>query len=213
MTEFVDVVLLHRPGDVPNREVVDAITSQVGVQVRLHTHVGYPEASDFNRWFTIARARNAMKNYGTSPWVMLVDDDVVLDRDCITNLLLQLKQNAHLGVVGADYSNDLGQANRQGHISLGATLWRRGVLSRLNFRATKRLCECWCAAHDLRHNGVGIDYCKTARAKHLKPARHNHEATIVNAGCVSPPLIDAISVAFNITFWLPCEQAATQSKS
>ena len=184
MAEFVDVVLLHRPGDVPKREVVDAINSQVGVQVRLHIHVGHPEASDFNRWFTIARARNAMKSYGTSPWVMFVDDDVILDRECIQNLLLQLKRNTHLGVFGADYSNDLSQSNRQGHISLGATLWRRSVVSRLTFRATKQLCECWCAAHDLRHNGVGIAYCTEASAKHLKPTRLNHEATVLKPGRV-----------------------------
>jgi hypothetical protein len=184
MAEFVDVVLLHRPGDRPKREIIDAIEGQVGVQVRLHTHIGQPSPGDFNRWFTIARARNAMKNYGTAPWVMFVDDDVVLDRDCIYQLLLKLNHDPQLGAVGADYSNDRAHADREGHISLGATLWRRSVISRLQFRATNQLCECWCAAHDLRHNGIEIAYCDVAHARHLKPQRLNHAPPVAKPGLV-----------------------------
>ncbi len=179
MAQSIDVVLLHRPNDVPKREVVDAIQSQRGVEVRLYTHVGQPKPADFNRWYTIARARNEMKRYGTTPWLMFVDDDVMLDQDCIFKLLLQLRRNPQLGAVGVDYSNDRGRADREGHVSLGATLWRRSVISRLQFRATERLCECWCAAHDLRHNGIDIAYAEDAYARHLKP-----QPSTLKPGCV-----------------------------
>lgn len=182
--EPVDVVLLHRPGDVPRPEVVDAIRGQVGVQVRLHTHVGQPQPSDFNRWFTIARARNAMKRHGITPWVMFVDDDVVLDHNCTLRLLLQLKRNSHLGAVGADYSHDGTRPDRVGHVSLGATLWRRDVVSRLKFRATQQLCECWCASHDLRHNGFEIAYCQDALAQHLKKQAHTPVSSVSQPACV-----------------------------
>lgn len=168
MSEVVDVVLLHRPGDLPKNEVVDAINGQQGVQVRLHIQIGQPEPTDFNRWFTIARARNEMKHRGRSSWVMFVDDDVKLDRDCVHNLLLHLKQDSRLAAVGADYSDDRNRTGREGHVALGATLWRRSVVTQLNFRATKQLCECWCAAHDLRYNGLEIAYVDDARAQHLK---------------------------------------------
>lgn len=183
MPEEVDVVLLHRPGDVPKQVVIDAMHRQLGVRVRLYTHVGQSKPCDFNRWFTIARARNEMKQYGDAPWVMFVDDDVVLDDDCIYKLLNQIRLNPRLGVVGADYSNDLAQVDRAGHVSLGATLWRRSVLNRLQFRATKQLCECWCAANDLRYNGIEIAYVDEARAKHLKP-NSSVQAEVPKAGCV-----------------------------
>lgn len=179
MAESVDVVVLHRPGDVPKPVVIDAINRQKGVSVRLHTHIGTPEPTDFNRWFTIARARNEMKLCGTASWVMFVDDDVVLGDDCIFQLLRQLQRSPHLGAAGADYSNDRAREERRGHIGLGATLWRRNVVTRLRFRATESLCECWCAAHDLRHNGIEIAYIDEAHARHLKP-----DSPIAKPGCV-----------------------------
>jgi len=179
MSDFADVVLLHRPSDVPKREVINAIEGQLGVHVRIHTHIGHPVPADFNRWFTIARARNEMKLYGNEPWVMFVDDDVVLADDCILKLLSQLRHKPHLGAVGADYLNDRAQVDREGHVSLGATLWRRNVLARLRFRATNQLCECWCAAHDLRNNGIEIAYVNDAHARHLKP-----DSPVAKPGCV-----------------------------
>ncbi len=179
MAEIVDVVLLHRPDDVPKLEVIDAIKRQLGVRVRIHTHIGQPESGDFNRWFTIARARNEMKRYGTAPWLMFVDDDVVLTDDCIFQLLRQLQCNPYLGAVGADYSNDRARGDRQGHIALGATLWRRSVVTRLRFRATQQLCECWCAAHDLRNNRIEIAYTDRARARHLKT-----DSPVIRPACV-----------------------------
>ncbi len=166
--ERVDVVLLHRPGDSPQHDVVAAIRNQQGVHVNLHVHVGHPEPTDFNRWFTIARARNQMKYHGLDPWVMFVDDDVILEPNCVFRLLCALKQNSTLAAVGADYSNDQIRLGRSGHVALGATLWRRAVLEKLQFRATQQWCECWCAAHDLRSNGIEIAYVKSAHAQHLK---------------------------------------------
>jgi hypothetical protein len=40
------------------------------------------------------------------------------------------------------------------------------VLQRLNFRFTDKLCECWCACLDLRHNGFEIRYASAARVFH-----------------------------------------------
>ncbi len=179
MATVVDVVLLHRPGDTPKSEVIEAIKRQVGVHVRIHYHVGTRHAADFNRWYTIARARNEMKRCGTEPWIMFVDDDVVLADDCIWQLLRGLAGDPHLGAAGADYANDRARIDRRGHIALGATLWRRSVLARLHFRATEQLCECWCAVLDLRHNGIEIAYIEAAQAKHLKP-----DLSIAKRACV-----------------------------
>lgn len=164
----VDVVVLHRPGQPPPKAVIEAIERQTGVKVHLHMHVGAPQAGDLNRWYTIARARNAMRLKGVQPWVMFVDDDVVLAPNCISALYKALLLQPTWGAVAADYSGDCSRPGRQGHVALGATLFRRDVARRLQFRATPRWCECWCAAFDLRYNGVGIEYVAQARAKHLK---------------------------------------------
>ena len=164
----MDVVVLHRPGVPPQDRVLQAIRDQRTVDVTLHLVVGAPEPHDTNRWVTIARARNMARSLGSSPWVMFVDDDVLLERDCMATLLDELQQSERMGAIAADYSDDRNRRDRVGHVAMGATLFRRRVLQRLNFRATERLCECWCACLDLRYNRMGIRYSDSAGAVHMR---------------------------------------------
>lgn len=167
----VDVIVLHRPGTSPCPDILQAIRDQRKVQVMLHLQVGAPQPGDRSRWETIARARNAAKQLGSAPWVMFVDDDVLLHPDCIATLLAEFPGTDRLGAVAADFAGDLLRPERAGHIGMGATLFRRSVLQRLNFRFTDKLCECWCACLDLKHNGVEIRYSHEARVIHpYKPA-------------------------------------------
>lgn len=164
----VDVIVLHRPGDSPRKEILQAIRQQRGVNVTLHLQVGAPEPGDAHRRVTIARARNKARRLGVLPWVMFVDDDVLLHPDCIASLLAELNQSPELGAVAADYLNQHRPGDTAGHVAMGATLFRRSVLERLNFRYSERLCECWCACLDLRSNQVEIRYCPAAQARHVR---------------------------------------------
>ncbi len=164
----VDVIVLHRPGVLPQDRVLQAIRDQQMVDVTLHLIVGAAAAHDTNRWVTIARARNTARSLGSSPWVMFVDDDVLLEPDCIATLLDELRRSDTTGVVAADYSDDRSRTVGVGHVAMGATLFRRRVLRRLIFRSTDRLCECWCACLDLRYNRIGIRYSDVAKATHLR---------------------------------------------
>jgi hypothetical protein len=168
LTEIVDVVVLHRPGLPPSKRVIQAILGQRNVRVNLHLMVGAAEPGDLNRWATIARARNSAKRFAKAAWFMFVDDDVLLDLDCAATLLRELKSTESLGAIAADYSNDRARPDRAGHVAMGATLFRRDVLRRLQFRSTDKLCECWCACLDLRYNKVHIQYSDAARATHLR---------------------------------------------
>ena len=162
----VDVIVLHRPAQLPPAEVLQAIRKQRVVQVQLHLQIGAPRPTDQNRWETIARARNAARQLGTAPWVMFVDDDVLLDPDCLATLLSELRASPSLGAIAADFARELHRPERAGHIGMGATLFHRSVLQRLSFRFTDKLCECWCACLDLRHNGFEIRYSSAARVFH-----------------------------------------------
>ena len=183
----VDVIVLHRPGTTPCPEILQAIRDQRRVNVTLHLQVGAPQPGDRSRWETIARARNAARQRGSAPWVMFVDDDVLLDPDCISTLLSEFRGADQLGAVAADFAGDLLRPERAGHIGMGATLFRRSVLQRLNFRFTDKLCECWCACLDLKHNGVEIRYSPTARVIHpYKPAESR--APSDSPGAATAPL-------------------------
>ena len=83
----VDLILLSRDLTPPRPDVWGGIQSQRGVVLSAHRLTGTPRPGDANRWQTIARARNQARTLGASPWVMCLDDDVVLDTDCVARLL------------------------------------------------------------------------------------------------------------------------------
>ncbi len=88
----VDLVLLSRDLSPPREDVWRGIQIQDEVDVRLHRLEGTPRPEDPNRYETIARARNRAKALGTSPWVMFLDDDVVLGDECLDRLVRGLAQ-------------------------------------------------------------------------------------------------------------------------
>lgn len=187
--DVIDVVILARPHTVPSSTVVNAVENQQGVRTRISHHIGWPERTDKNRWVTIARARNEMKQRAVGQWIMFLDDDVVLDPWCIANLLRSLKIAPSLGAIAADYLGESKSRQWDGHVAMGACLFRREALQSIDFRSTSDRCECWCCCDDLRSRGIGITYCDQANARHLKEMGHTNHNPQDNAhddsdGCV-----------------------------
>ena len=105
----VDVIVLTRDGAPPPSPVRAAIASQESGSLSIIPHVvaGTPRPEDPNRFETIVRARNVGRGKGTAPWVMYVDDDIVLAPECISRLLEGLKRRPEYAALAADC---LGQA-------------------------------------------------------------------------------------------------------
>ena len=101
--EDVDVILLRSDESPPPDRVLQAIQTQAGVRPLVHRLVGRARADDPNRWATIARARNRGRRLGSTRWVMYVDDDVVLGKDCVARLVEGLRQWPSFAALAADY--------------------------------------------------------------------------------------------------------------
>ncbi|HVA49031.1 MAG TPA: glycosyltransferase [Pirellulales bacterium] len=169
----VDVIVLSRDAGPLPPDLESALRRQQGVRLIVHRVIGAAAPTEANRWQTIARARNNGKSAGTSPWVMFLDDDVVPDAYCVRRLLEGLQARPAYGALAADYLGESG-GNVRGHVGMGATLFRRGVLARLRFRWRADRCECQCCCDDLRAMGIGIAYLPAARARHLAaPGKHS----------------------------------------
>jgi hypothetical protein len=166
---LIDLVVLSRDQGLLRREVQQAIRAQLDVRTRLHRVIGTEAPEDSCRWETIARARNLGKRLGRSPWLMFLDDDVVLGPDCLQQLLTELRRRPFPhGAVAADY---LGEGRCQtvaSHVGMGATLFCRQALDRIDFRWEVDRCECQCCCDDLRAAGLKIEYSSVARAVHLR---------------------------------------------
>lgn len=163
--ETVDLVVLTRDDKPLDQRVEDAIGGQQCAVVRRHRVIGRSRPQDRCRRETIARARNEAKTLGTSPWLMFLDDDVVLPCDGISRLLQSLKDRSAFGAMAIDYLGE--STTAAGHVGMGATLFRREVLDRFEFRWEFDLCECSCCCIDLRAQGMGIGYLENCCAEHI----------------------------------------------
>jgi hypothetical protein len=163
----IDVVVLSRRPEPLHPEVESSLRCQKGVQLIVHGIVGQPGPNDSCRIETIARARNEGKLCGGAPWLMFVDDDVVLEPNCILSLVEDLSRRPVFAALAADYLGERQEGEISRHVAMGATLFRREALEQVFFRGSDDRCECQCCCDDLRRLFWGIDYCSTAKARHL----------------------------------------------
>ena len=184
----VDLIFLSRDLSPPRADVWRGVTAQEGVRLVLHRVVGTPRADDPNRWETIARARNAGKRQGLAPYVMMLDDDVVLGPDCVARLLAGLQRRPEFGALGADCAGEMRQGSRDwdcpNHVGMASVLFRRSALEAITFRWERDKCECRCCCEDLRRAGLGIGYEASADAWHRPVAASSALRTAAKAqGC------------------------------
>jgi hypothetical protein len=174
----IDLVVLTRDDFPLSPEVRYGIARQTDVRLTVHRIVGRRSDRDRNRWSAIARARNEGKRRGTSAWLMFLDDDVVLAPHCVRVLWDGLRAQPDYAALAADYLNESHGQVACSHVAMGATLFRRAALDRIEFRWLSGKCECLCCCHDLRRQRMGIGYLPEARARHLSGGtRQPHRMT------------------------------------
>lgn len=167
MSPNVDIVVLSRTDGPLHPEVERGIQLQRGVTVTVHRVTGKVLPGDSCRWDAIARGRNKGMARGHAPWLMFLDDDVVLARDCVATLVVELSRRPVYGALAADYLGQAEPGMTPRHVSMGATLFRREALQQIHFRWRAGKCECQCCCDDLRRLHWGIDYSSAAKARHI----------------------------------------------
>jgi Glycosyl transferase family 2 len=192
VTTIVDLVILSRDAGPLHPEVERGIRLQHAVQMVVHREVGLALPGDRSRCDAIARARNQGRTRGTAEWLMFLDDDVVLDANCVSTLVGELRCRPVYAALAADYLGErvVGRASR--HVAMGATLFRRAALRQVRFAARGNRCECQCCCDDLRSRRWGIDYCETAAARHL-PRREADTSRAVSQP-IDQPLVTCLCV-------------------
>jgi hypothetical protein len=166
----IDLLFLSRDLSPPRPDIWEPMRSQEGVNLRVVRITGPPRPGDRSRFETIARARNAGKRLGTTPLVMLLDDDVVLGPRCVARLADALSRRPEFAALGADTSAEMDGSwehwDYPRHVRLTAVLFRRERLEELTFRWEPSKCDCQCCCDDLRRAGYAIGYLPGAEAWH-----------------------------------------------
>jgi hypothetical protein len=197
VTPNVDLVLLTRDDAPIHPDVKRGINRQVGVHITVHRVIGEARRNDACRWDTIARARNKGRSLGSSPWVMFLDDDVVLEPTCVSQLVAGLKKRPVYGALAADYLDQSRRGQIAPHVAMGATLFRREALEKIRFTWRGDRCECQCCCDLLRRLLWGIDYYPSAKARHLSKARVDRTRSKLSAVSGNVPVRGRILTAFN----------------
>ncbi len=185
----VDLVLLTRDAGQLHPAVERGIRQQQGVQLAVHRVVGSALSGDRCRWDAIVRARNHGKRHGTAPWLMFLDDDVVLEPECVARLLTELVRRPAYGALAADYLRQHRRGRVAAHVSMGATLFRREALDEIHFAWQEKRCECLCCCDDLRQLYWAIDYYAAAKARHL-PKGSLSKKSVIGATARPAPMKD-----------------------
>lgn len=175
MIPKVDLVVLSRDQGPLHAAVERSLRNQRGVQAVVHRVLGQRRPDDPTRQTTIARARNEGKECGDAPWLMFVDDDVVLSDDCVLQLVEALHRRPAFGALAADYLGQRRRGEISNHVAMGATLFRREALEQIRFRWDGRRCECQGCCDDLRRRHWAIGYHPTAIAKHLPKSERERQ--------------------------------------
>ncbi|QEH39281.1 hypothetical protein OJF2_78960 (plasmid) [Aquisphaera giovannonii] len=166
----VDILLLSRDDGPLRPDVLAGIEAQRGVRVHLHRLIGDRRPDDPHRFATIARARNTGRAVGSSPYVLLLDDDVVLGLRCAATLAEGLGRRPVFAALAADSANEMRTGlehwDYPHHVSMAAAMFRRERLRQVTFRWEDGKCECRCCCEDLRREGFGIGYLREAEAWH-----------------------------------------------
>jgi hypothetical protein len=205
----VDLIVLSRDFSPLRPDVRAGIQVQRDVDLTVHRISGPARREDPHRWATIARARNQAKGVGFRPWVMLLDDDVVLGRACLATLVQSLQRRGEFAALAADSAGEM-EMNRgwqhwdyPSHVGMAAILFRRPHLAGLTFRWEPDRCECLCCCHDLRAAGLGIGYQPGALAWHRPVARTPASAEAPSARGRVLAAFDRRDVRRFITRFLP----------
>ena len=186
------MLFLSRDLSPPRWDVWKAIQAQDGVTLRVIRITGPARPGDRSRFETIARARNEGKRLGSTPFVMLLDDDVVLGPGCVARLAAGLTSRPEFAALGADSAGEMNDGlehwDYPRHVGMAAILFRRECLGEVTFRWEHSKCECRCCCDDLHRAGHAIGYMPGALAWHRpSPASASRTCTGASSQCDHPP--------------------------
>ena len=167
---LLDIVMPIKEGRYLPHEVLQALLEQeIPFRLFVSTKVSdgdYPAA------------RNNIKQYGKSNFVLMLDNDVVLPPNGLSQMVEFLETHAEYGAIGIpkiefEHRTDEDMRHSE-HVDMSCVVFRREVLEALTFRFPQfqgvqsgGSCECAQACRDIRAIGLEIGFLPHLQAQHL----------------------------------------------
>lgn len=173
-SSILDILIPCEEGRYINSQTIRSIENQ-GYDFRLWVSTKHSDGDH-------EKARNQVKDYGVSEFVLFLDNDLELPPNGIRAMVhfLMKPENSHVACIvlhrielGDEtiYSEYDETADYPAHVGMSCNLWRREVLEQMTF--TKRgSCECKAMCEDLRANGYQIGILRGLTCTHHKSKLH-----------------------------------------
>ncbi len=172
----LDILMPTEEGRFIPQEVLEGMLAQ-GIPFRLWVSTKV-SGGDY------AGARNNIKQYGRSEWILMLDNDLILPAGAIQKMLDFLK--AHPGYAAIALAKyPLGQTNETvinaPHVDMSCVLFRKAVFDQITFSEPRKegrrlpepygVCECSQCCFDIRQMGLEIGFLTGLHAQHLPDTR------------------------------------------
>lgn len=156
------------PGDV----LAALVAQDIPLRLWVSTRVGDRKLAD---------ARNNVKEYGASDYVLMLDNDVAMPPGSLAEMRRFLDEHAEFGAIGLckhrriEFPTDEAWLTER-HVDMSCVLFRRDVLERVTFLdrhnedelgRKSRGCECINCCNDIRAMGLRIGFLPNVYADHL----------------------------------------------
>ena len=123
--------------------------------------------------FHAAGARNRVKQHASSPYVLMMDNDIILEPHSIERMVAFLEANNNFAAIGISKHSVPEGSNEvfiQPHIDCAPVLWRLEDLKKVAFEYRNQ-CECMAVCEDIRNMGKEIGFLTGIRANHIPDTR------------------------------------------
>ena len=167
---IIDVVMPVKEGRYLPQKVLISLLQQ-GIPFRLFVSTKVSNGD-------YPAARNNIKQYGHSEFVLMLDNDIVLPDGALSQLIDFLQSHREYAAIGLP-KQDFSAMGREWHlhaphVDMSCVLFRGEVLKQLTFRwpppgenADTGGCECGQACRDLRRMGWEIGFLPGGWAEHI----------------------------------------------
>lgn len=174
--DVIDVVMPLQEGRYISHEVLEGLIRQ-GISFRLWVST---KVSDGN----YAAARNNIKQYGKSSYILMLDNDIVLPPGAIIKMQQFLDNHPEFAAIAIRKNEPPVPEKEEGvstspHVSMSCVLFRKEILEKITFSIPswegrtlpEGGCECAQCCHDIRAMGLEIGFLTGIQAIHLYDTR------------------------------------------
>jgi len=162
----LDVVMPVKEGRFIHSKVLASIENQ-GFNTKLWV-------STLHSAGNIALARNQVKQYATTDYTLMHDNDIILPPGILTDMISFLETNSNFGAVAVSKKHvpdpAIGKVEVVGHVDSGPVMWRTNLLHQIEYRGYTEDCpQCECLGYcaDLRAMGYEVGFLTGVIAEHI----------------------------------------------